>query len=412
MDNCENLSFERSHPLVASRKSCHRSLNMVWFVVRPRGLRFPSRWFLWKGVLQGGVLGLVWMLWVLPAIALELRVAIRESTNQVVVGTSNPGLIRNPQGQPIAQVPEGRSLTLTAQGGQVKAANIPLGNSFWVEPGTGGFVFIGDRWYRGRVLVLSQGNSLTAVNYVDLEQYLYSVVGAEMPPSWPLEALKAQAVAARSYVLYRRQREGNAQYDVGGSTTWQVYKGLESETESTQIAVESTRNQVLTYNGQIIEAVFHSSSGGHTENVEDVWSRPLPYLRGVQDYDAGAPVYQWSQTLSVDEVSRAITGIGRIYRVIPQQVTPRGRVREIRVEGDAGSRVLTGNDFRNALNLRSTLFSVSISGNTVQITGRGFGHGIGMSQWGAHNMARQGYSYQQILGHFYQGAMLSNIEVR
>jgi stage II sporulation protein D len=364
----------------------------------------------WKVFPKGGLPLLLWVILGFPALALELRVAIREGDSQVIVGTSNPGVIRNQQGQAIAQLPEGRSLTIAAQGAQVKAANA-LGSSFWVEPGANGYVFIGDRWYRGRVLVLANGNGVTAINYVDLEQYLYSVVGSEMPASWPLEALKAQAVAARSFVLYRRQRQQNPLYDVGDTTTWQVYKGLETETTSTQTAVESTRQQVLTYNGQIIEAVFHSSSGGHTENVEDVWSRPLPYLRGVQDYDAGSPVYQWAQTLSVDEFSRLMPQVGRIYSATPQRTTPRGRVQEIRLEGDRGAQIMTGNDFRTALNLRSTLFSIAISGNTVQISGRGFGHGIGMSQWGAHNMAHQGYSYQQILGHYYQGALLAQIQV-
>jgi len=366
---------------------------------------------IWKFFPKGGVALFLWVTWGLPALALELRVAIKEGASQVVVGTSNTGVMRNQQGQQIAQVPQGRSLMVAAQGSQIKAANA-LGNSFWVEPGPNGFVFIGDRWYRGRVLVISNGSGVTAINYVDLEQYLYSVVGGEMPTNWPLEALKAQAVAARSYVLYKRQQASNSHYDVGSTTTWQVYKGLEEEAPSTQAAVDGTRHQVLTYNGQVIEAVFHSSSGGHTENVEDIWSRPIPYLRGVQDYDAGAPVYQWTQSFSIDELSRLMPDVGRIFSATPQRTTPRGRVREIRVEGDRGARIMSGNDLRNALNLRSTLFSIAIAGNTVQITGRGFGHGIGMSQWGAHNMAQQGYSYQQILGHYYQGAQLANIEVR
>ena len=353
----------------------------------------------------------LWILWGLPALALELRIAIKEGVNQVIVGTSNTGVIRNQQGQHIAQVPQGRSLIVAAQGAQIKAAN-SLGTSFWVEPGPNGYVFIGDRWYRGRVLVISNGSGVTAINYVDLEHYLYSVVGGEMPSSWPLEALKAQAVAARSYVLYKRQQPSNPHYDVGSTTTWQVYKGLEDEALSTQAAVDHTRHQVLTYNNQVIEAVFHSSSGGHTENVEDIWQRPIPYLRGVQDYDAGAPVFQWTQSFSLDELSHLMPDVGRIFSATPQRTTPRGRVREIRVEGDRGARIMTGNDLRNALNLRSTLFSITIAGDTLHITGRGYGHGIGMSQWGANNMAHQGYTYQQILGHYYQGAQLATIEVR
>ncbi|MGD1932132.1 MAG: SpoIID/LytB domain-containing protein [Leptolyngbyaceae cyanobacterium] len=383
---------------MADLPTCSRSSNC----------RQDATW--WRLLPVGGLAVFLWLLWGLPALALELRVAIREDASQVVVGTSNTGLVRDMQGQQIAQVPQGRSLTVSPQGTQIKAANA-VGTSFWVEPGADGYVFIGDRWYRGRVLVQSSGSGVTAINYVDLEQYLYSVVGGEMPTSWPVEALKSQAVAARSYVLYRRQRARNPHYDVGTTTSWQVYKGLEAEAPSTHAAVEATRNQVLTYNSQVIEAVFHSASGGHTENVEDVWSQAVPYLRGVQDYDAGAPVFQWTQSFSVDELSQLMPDVGRIFSATPQSTTPRGRVREIRVEGDRGARVMTGGDLRTALSLRSTLFSITISGDTVQVTGRGYGHGIGMSQWGAHNMATQGYSYQQILGHYYQGAQLATIAV-
>lgn len=365
----------------------------------------------WKLLPKGGVAVIAWLMCSLPGWALEMRIAIQEGAGQVVVGTSNTGVILDSQGQQIAQVPQGRSLTVAAQGSQVKAAN-SVSTSFWVEPGPDGFVFIGDRWYRGRVLVTSTGSSVTAINYVDLEHYLYSVVGSEMPTSWPLEALKAQAVAARSYALHRRSRARSPYYDVGSTTAYQVYGGLGEETQRTQAAVEGTRSQVLTHNGQVIEAVFHSSSGGHTENVEDIWSQARPYLRGVPDFDAGAPVFEWFRTFSNDEFSQLMPDVGRLVSAIPQRTTPRGRVREILVEGDRGSRMLTGSDFRSALGLRSTLFSIAVTGDSVQISGRGFGHGIGMSQWGAHNMAGQGYTYQQILGHYYQGAQLAVLQGR
>jgi stage II sporulation protein D len=199
---------------------------------------------------------------------------------------------------------------------------------------------------------------------------------------------------------------------VASTTASQVYKGLESEAQSTHAAVDATRGQVLTYGGQIIEAVFHSSSGGYTENVEDVWQRPLPYLRAVQDYDSGAPVYQWSVSMPMDDFQRRISGVGNLFSAQPERTTPRGRVVTMRLQGDSGTRVLSGNEIRQALNLRSTLFSMTVSGDTVQIYGRGFGHGLGLSQWGAHNMAKQGRSYQDILTHYYQGAALSQVQIQ
>jgi stage II sporulation protein D len=358
---------------------------------------------------RSGLPLLLWLLICLPASALELRVAVEEGERQITVGTSNTGALKDLNGQSLGTTAAGQSLVVEAQGGRVKAGD-RSSSAFWVEPSSGGYVFIGDRWYRGRVLVIPGGNGLTAINYVDLEHYLYSVVGSEMPTSWPIEALKAQSVAARSYVLYHRQRSRNPNFDVGSTTAWQVYGGLEQEAASTQTAVEGTRGQVLTYNGQVIEAVFHSASGGHTENVEDIWSQPIPYLRAVQDFDAGSPVYQWGVNFSLREFGQRIPGIGNLVAAVPVRTTPRGRIVEMRLEGDAGSRVVSGNDLRRALNLRSTLFSVAIAGTQVQISGRGFGHGVGLSQWGAHNLAQQGYTYQQILGHYYQGVQLSQIQ--
>jgi stage II sporulation protein D len=360
---------------------------------------------------RSGLPLLLWLLICLPASALELRVAVEEGERQITVGTSNTGALKDLNGQSLGTTAAGQSLVVEAQGGRVKAGD-RSSSAFWVEPSSGGYVFIGDRWYRGRVLVIPGGNGLTAINYVDLEHYLYSVVGSEMPTSWPIEALKAQSVAARSYVLYHRQRSRNPNFDVGSTTAWQVYGGLEQEAASTQTAVEGTRGQVLTYNGQVIEAVFHSASGGHTENVEDIWSQPIPYLRAVQDFDAGSPVYQWGVNFSLREFGQRIPGIGNLVAAVPVRTTPRGRIVEMRLEGDAGSRVVSGNDLRRALNLRSTLFSVAIAGTQVQISGRGFGHGVGLSQWGAHNLAQQGYTYQQILGHYYQGVQLSQIQSR
>jgi stage II sporulation protein D len=360
---------------------------------------------------RSGLPLLLWLLICLPASALELRVAVEEGERQITVGTSNTGALKDLNGQSLGTTAAGQSLVVEAQGGRVKAGD-RSSSAFWVEPSSGGYVFIGDRWYRGRVLVIPGGNGLTAINYVDLEHYLYSVVGSEMPTSWPIEALKAQSVAARSYVLYHRQRSRNPNFDVGSTTAWQVYGGLEQEAASTQTAVEGTRGQVLTYNGQVIEAVFHSASGGHTENVEDIWSQPIPYLRAVQDFDAGSPVYQWGVNFSLREFGQRVPGIGNLVAAVPVRTTPRGRIVEMRLEGDAGSRIVNGNDLRRALNLRSTLFSVSIAGNQVQISGRGFGHGVGLSQWGAHNLAQQGYTYQQILGHYYQGVQLSQIQSR
>lgn len=362
---------------------------------------------------------LVWVAMVAPAAALELRVAIAENTKQLLVGSSTSAAIRDGAGKELGEVAplQGYSAGCNSQG--VKVSRWHSAN-LWVQPQGEGSVYIGDRWYRGRVKLTKTNSGLTAVNYVDLEDYLASVVGKEMYATWPPEALKAQAVAARTYALYKRQKPISTLFDMGDTTTWQVYDGVAGESATTRAAVKSTAGQVITYQGKPIEAVFHAASGGHTENSEDVWSSPVPYLRGVQDFDQTAPVYQWSTRLSAAQLKAKIPGIGNIRAMKPLKTTPHGRISAMQVVGDSGSRTLSGNELRKTLKLKSSLFAIAplfepvASANKpaaqpagFQINGRGYGHGLGMSQWGAYALAQKGYPYQQILLHYYQGTTLA-----
>lgn len=365
----------------------------------------------------------LWLVAMAPArAALDLRVAVEQNVSAVQVGSATNALLKDSSGQVLAEVQGGTALVANAEGGSVAISRWRSGG-IWIEPQGDGLVWIGDRWYRGKVYIVPTAGGLTAVNYVDLEEYLYSVLGGEMPTNWPLEALKAQAVAARSYALYQRQTGANTVFDVGDTTRWQVYGGVKEETNTTVAAVQSTRGQVLTYSGQIINAVYHSSSGGHTENVEDVWLTALPYLRAVPDFDQAAPVFQWTKNFSADEMRQRITGVGNIISFAVERVTPRGRMKSVRVIGDAGGRVLSGDQMRQALNLRSTLFTIRPQSGQVasaqgaasggfQVIGRGFGHGLGMSQYGAYGMALQGINYRDIVLHYYQGTVLSQIRVQ
>ncbi|MEY2985520.1 MAG: SpoIID-like protein [Cyanobacteriota bacterium] len=344
----------------------------------------------------------------LSAQALDLRVAIRKGVSTVKVGSSTPAVVKNGGGKTLGTlaslVPE--SATATGQGinlGNLQATQITI------EPSGDGRIWIGDRWYRGKVRLLRQGDGVTAVNLVDLEEYLYSVVGSESIPTWPLEALKAQAVAARTYAIYKASKDSSRYYDLDTTTATQVYKGLNYEYVSTVEAVEATQGQVMTYGGKVILAAFHAASGGHTENVEDVWMSPLPYLRGVVDYDQHSPVFQWDKTLTANDVSRHIEGVGTVTSMTPVKMTPRGRVATMLISGTRGRKNLSGNQVRQALQLRSTLFTVSKAGEMFTLLGRGSGHGIGLSQWGAYGLAQKGVPYHQILSHYYRNATLTQL---
>ncbi|MFP4135007.1 MAG: SpoIID/LytB domain-containing protein [Halothece sp.] len=351
-------------------------------------------------------------LWVLLSVSAQattaIRILLQENAKQVPVGSSTTAVVKDAQGNALGEI-EGMSAFRAVGSGQGVKLGDWQGSQLSITPQDDGYIWIGNRWYRGKVRLVNRNSNLTVINKVDLEDYLYSVVGAEMPASWPLEALKAQAVAARSYALHKQKQSGSQLYDVESTTASQVYKGVSSETERTYQAVNSTQGEILEHNGDVILAVFHSSSGGHTENVEDVWSSPLPYLRGVADYDQTAPVYQWQTSFSPTEMGRRLE-VGKVKELIPQQASPQGRITRLKVVGDRATKTFSGNEFRKALNLRSTLFQVNKNGSQFFISGRGFGHGVGLSQWGSHYLAQEGANYRQILGHYYRQVKLAKLE--
>ncbi|HEV2769414.1 MAG TPA: SpoIID/LytB domain-containing protein [Solirubrobacteraceae bacterium] len=218
---------------------------------------------------------------------------------------------------------------------------------------------VADGQYRGAMALHRVGSTVQAVNDVHSRHYLYGVVPAEVPTSWPLEAVKAQAVAARSYAL-RSLRPG-ATFDVFADTRSQVYKGFAGEDARGRQAVRETREEVVTYGGQIAQTFFFSTSGGRTTSNESGFGggEPLPYLRPVDDpHDDISPVHTWRSTFGDGQVAQKL-GVGGALRSI--RVVERGsddRVRRVEVRGSGGTRTLTGAEVRSRLGLRSTWFSI------------------------------------------------------
>lgn len=310
-------------------------------------------------------------------------------------------------------------------------------------------IWLGGRRYRGVLHVSGRGGTLRVVNSLGVETYLASVVGSEMPHRWPLAALQAQAVAARTYALKQRSRGGA--WDVKATVASQEYRGVESETPSTRKAVASTRSLVLVHGGRLIDAVFHSSSGGVTEASGMVWRRQHPYLVSVPDHDQHSPVHRWEQWFDSAGLRQRLPETGGLQDVEVLSRSASGRVREARLRGPRGSLVLSGGELRKRLGLKSTLVNFemvtatasrgsridritasvarqrgawppllvapppvlvsktsvrrwSAGGLQLLVKGQGYGHGVGMSQWGAHGLAEQGAGFSWILRHYYRGA--------
>jgi stage II sporulation protein D len=382
----------------------------------------------------------------------SLRVLLLETAEVRVGGASGLRLL-DASGRERLRLPEGGAIALRPAGSGVRVEVVAprgLGTApaslslaeLWIDagqsPGGDAVLQLKNRAYRGRLVVRPAASALRVVNVVALETYLPSVVGSEMPASWPLEALRAQAVAARTYAL--RQRRPDQPFDLKATVSSQVYKGVEAETASTREAVRGTRGLVLTHQNALINAVFHSSAGGTTENSGDLWQRQMPYLVSVADFDEASPVSRWRQELPPPLLARAFAELGGVQRIDILSTTASGRVRQARVVGPSGQLLVSGAELRSRLGLKSTLvrfeaapFSftepqvppstwLSATGvllslpapppllpprnPTLVAVGRGFGHGVGMSQWGALAMAQRGSSFQEILRHYYRGAQL------
>ncbi len=330
-------------------------------------------------------------------------------------------------------------------------------------------VILSDRKYRGQIEFNRMSGSITAINILDVEDYLCGNVPSEIPARWHMEALKAQTVAARTYA-YKTNKHSNQGYDLCDGVHCQAYIGYNNESESTNLAVKSTSGQRLYYNNELIDALYFSSSGGYTDNSENVWQGIIPYLRGVNDsYEKEHKT--WSRTVTLNDLNKFLTdshsNIGNAVDMKIKSHTEGGRVNELLIIGTLGTKILTKESIRiffepsldskmfeifsnnspiddilsikdvfsvinkhigdirifqnngilNQINSNNSIYVLNGSGkilpyapkaqsipiDTFIINGKGYGHGVGLSQYGAKGMAESGFSYIDILKHYYFG---------
>ncbi len=270
----------------------------------------------------------------------------------------------------------------------------------------GGVISVNGVRVKGDVVVLFGKTQLAAVNVIGLEDYLVGVIGSEMPKSFPTEALKAQAIAARTYALNKKLEQYGQPYHLGSSVISQVYKGLDVEDPRTRDAVESTRGLVMTWQLQPIEAYFHSSCGGRTESGGDALGRDLPYLQAVDCPCGHLPTSHW--TLNLKQADLKALGGTKAGALKVQGRSSTGRARRVEV----GARSLDAVTFRERIGymkLKSLHFEIEKSGDGWKVEGSGFGHGAGLCQWGARVYAEKGWDFRKILQHYYPGVELQTL---
>lgn len=317
--------------------------------------------------------------------------------------------------------------------GNLKAFNIlPTANGFNINgqpvsapyisvTSYGSPIYYNKRSYVGSLVFYNEKGLINVVNILSLEEYLVGLVASEMPKDWPSESLKAQAVVARTYAMYQRRGRSSgwsgSNYDVEATVSDQVYKGNIANDRSFRVAVEGTRGEFLTLYGKLLKTFFSSTCGGKTESAKNVWNEEykLPIIE--DPYCSRAPHIKWNYSISkaglVEKLKTAGFSAQSIDDIRLERRADNPRVATIQIDIGPETIVLQGNEFRRLIGynlIKSTWFDVKISLGEINFSGRGYGHGVGMCQWGAKGMAGAGKDYQQILAFYYPGAEIEKTE--
>lgn len=334
-----------------------------------------------------------------------------------------------------------------------------------------GYISIGGKPYRGSVRFIISGNQLKSVNIVDVDDYIRDVLPKEIGTTTPIEALKVQAVVSRSFAYANWNKFAKYGYNLDDSSASQAYAGMSVESPMTDRAVAETKGQILYYKGEVANTIFHATSGGETEAIEDVWGgNPSPYLKALKDpYSLNTRHATWEATLSSADIRRAFPSVGQPTSLEVSERSSTGRIKSMAVVGTSGREVVTGNQFRMKLGpikVKSANFGtevrarvaerpltvitstgirpyakdriISAAGiragsadsviranglesasaqtatyndvmpirDSITLKGTGYGHGVGLSQYGAIEMAKAGKDYKAILSFYYPGTEL------
>jgi len=351
----------------------------------------------------------------------RIRVAILQNKDQVTLFADAPYRVEAMPNRALID----RGLRLSETKITARGRGIRFGAKDFHFPGIrvmsdNGSIRVDSRNYREGVQILRDSHGkLMVVNELEVEDYLKGVLPSEMPHRWQEEALKAQAVASRTFAMFKALAKKNEDYMLAGDVIGQVYGGHGAEHAATDRVVDETRGEILTFREQIFPAYFHSTCAGQTTHPEYNWDiEPHPALQGVKCFYCLKSKYQrWEKAVSISDMERKLKlagyRVGAISQIIPGKWDASGRAREIVIRHAGGSLVLRANDFRLAVgpDVVKSLKDLQVirRGSRMTFAGRGWGHGVGMCQWGAKTLAEQGKTYREILEFYYPGAKITRI---
>ncbi len=332
-----------------------------------------------------------------------MRIAIVDGASEITLAGKRLEVRRLESGEKYAPAPGGRSVVYVSQG-QMMMDGAPVKDRDGVKFRSDDFVKVAEQPVRGQIEIRRSGKGLIAINVVPLEDYLAAVLGSEMPKSFPVEALKAQAVAARTYAIRRKIETWGKPYHLGATVLHQVYGGARAEDARTREVVRATAGQVLVWKMEPIEAYFHASCGGRTESGEEALGRPLPYLESVDCECESQPNATWEMKLGAKDFQGLAKDVKEV-KILDR--SPTGRARRVVLASASGKVVVSGVDLRRTVGyqkIRSLDFEAQRKGDGFTLKGHGHGHGAGLCQWGAKAFAEKGWEYRKILAHYYRGA--------
>lgn len=290
-----------------------------------------------------------------------------------------------------------------------------------IAPLKGGYVFINDRVFRGRInLIVKPNGKILVVNELGVEDYLRGILCQEVAPWWPMDALKGQAIIARSYALYQKQFPKAQDFDLTSDIYSQVYGGKSSERWRANRAVDLTRGKILTYQGNLFPTYYHATCAGHTEDASKLWDIDLAPLKGVVcPFCLHSPHYKWQVKISLQDISAKLIVKGfKIREINGIEILGydgSGRITGLEIKNQGKGFPISVKDFRQALGpniIRSANFTSRIDSGAVYFEGLGWGHGVGLCQWGMQEMAQKGSKYEQILQYYFPQSKLSTFTPR
>jgi len=355
-----------------------------------------------------------------PSSARLVRILIKETSNTVTASSEGSIQVALERGEVVGSFSAGddNPLEFSPLPSGIRMADREIGSNILVLTSPDGKpLTLGHYAYRGDILVnLNAAWMLEVINRIDIEEYVKGLMKTEISPVWHFESLKAQAVVARTYTLYQIDRNQNGIYHLKASTDSQVYSGIAGEDPRTSMAVDTTRGEVLIATGGYLPALYHSCCGGHTKDAQYVF-HDHPALIGVPcEFCKDSPHLVWENRISPIKLRnlfiRKYYRMGPIKSVSVMDHTPNGDVETLLIVHSLGQDIINGNQLRALMGnniLRSTMFTVHKDEyGSFLFKGTGWGHGVGLCQWGAKAMAEQGSSYRDILSHYYPSASVDS----